>query len=1453
MWSTAFTTTAKRIESALEREDILRQLGRYCPLLDLPPARTEVWRTTVVSWADQQLVRIVDERSAGRPKVIYGLYAQGDLRPLDREGGALRLAYKVDVPSPQNLLTEDELVDSWIGHVEHQNDEELIFPERVQAALPMWEWHHKLEFGVKVTQVLDRMELLIKYPEKRAFQARLKDAVLRFAELQFYASWRLLEYAGYDEHGHVCRSYALCKEDDGDMTILPLDGSSGPIHSANDHPDELLLDTPERRAAYLRFFCWAIESSEGPFLIPRYRRELDLMDRLDEKVLDVLKPVMDIEELGEDADDEASQRGFASMGEDRRFGRLKAYVVYGTALFQAWFKLERTGGIVMVDDSSLANDLPLLTERFGGARLPILTWAQPSEPAERTMVEDDQPPVQKPIAKYYGHNFLDSRSPRTLSAASFLEELQAGHSAGGDVSEVLRITLDANVQAGPSRFVVYDTHFTGQVDLVNLGSGRSLHFKNCLFDHGIQGHLAELGGDLMLENCSVGPLPDTRKCSYSIDLSDARIRGTLHLLDCHLSHSFLADRIQVEGNLLIWGCFLGGQLGKRELHWRAQELHDEDNAMLTGGLALAPPDRARGLWNKIGVHLSNAVIHGDLELTVMDDDQIHRESTILRDLNWTSAIVCTVARGDLRADGCVVHHNVALGGGVWAGQVNLSHIHCQASLNGHIEVFDEPLNKYRVIGLRIWNDNLNLTNARFDADLRLNCVDVLADDEHKAKGFGDLDLRSTTIGGLMVLMGARITKDLNFDFCEIRDYVNAYHSLDWDFEPRLALHVGNEISMSGANMGSVELRGVRVGQRVRALTGTFGRMLISTGVMPYGKDIALMPVVSQIGALEFSSVTFTGELHLTGIRITSEERSHGGFRRTQSNRGLKITGCSIGGDLLFFQEELKVNLERRWSPTLENRPSWVNPENQDIERSSSDESTARGVTNEPLRTSVMQARTWGDLDLSGTTVGGHLDLRNLSVEGNISLNDLYVKHDLRLDHGHNWEKIGFEDWSDPPRTVASTMTAEKLRCDGDVLMTGLTLGSKDIQAKGAILKAREAQVRGEWLFMPLNHGEQSRAREQYPGTDALLHGGLDLAAAQINHLILGKANFKLPEETPTGQKVVDLERATINRFEIVKPMPRTVDLSRIKVGRWEFNSGTATAQDYLEVLKEMNPFDRSVWVDVERSLRNEARDDDAHEVYRGMREEAARRRNPSSGRFQYFIGTALNNLAEALFWPLLIPFSLLVIVQLGAGALLSLLMNKVRLFTTDTRLVLVEGCWTAIDRTLSRMERWVTAYGTQVWRPMVLWGIFFGVSLWLLRDPSNVELELGPRVVLVQDGRIVNADPLHGIPFSSEAPPGTSTERVGAHPALLQLRRDEVDANGPWTWSDAIFLTLRYHVPVLDLGIQSEWKAGQRELALGPLSFTPEKWAAAAQGYSFIAWSLLLIGLSVQVFRGKQG
>jgi hypothetical protein len=120
-----------------------------------------------------------------------------------------------------------------------------------------------------------------------------------------------------------------------------------------------------------------------------------------------------------------------------------------------------------------------------------------------------------------------------------------------------------------------------------------------------------------------------------------------------------------------------------------------------------------------------------------------------------------------------------------------------------------------------------------------------------------------------------------------------------------------------------------------------------------------------------------------------------------------------------------------------------------------------------------------------------------------------------------------------------------------------------------------------------------------------------------SHLVLSRRNFAVVPARAAGTQFasrarVRLERGTFGRLEIVKPPPDSIDLSRTTVNRWEFGEGLVpTADDYISVLRQLEPFDRATWIEVETSLRNQMLEADANRVYREMRWNA-KRRSPAS-------------------------------------------------------------------------------------------------------------------------------------------------------------------------------------------------------------------------------------------------
>lgn len=145
---------------------------------------------------------------------------------------------------------------------------------------------------------------------------------------------------------------------------VPLDFTSAPIHELN--PRALKIDDAADAEAYLRFFCFAIAGDEGRFFItervddlhlePDAELEPDTAAKLEESLHSVRR-------LTPEADDEEWQYRFSSP------------ILYGDALFEAAFLVDRAGMVTMVDDLPIATDLPVVEDELGSDRYFVLQRA----------------------------------------------------------------------------------------------------------------------------------------------------------------------------------------------------------------------------------------------------------------------------------------------------------------------------------------------------------------------------------------------------------------------------------------------------------------------------------------------------------------------------------------------------------------------------------------------------------------------------------------------------------------------------------------------------------------------------------------------------------------------------------------------------------------------------------------------------------------------------------------------------------------------------------------------------------------------------------------------------------------------------------------------------------------------------------------------------------------------
>lgn len=91
--------------------------------------------------------------------------------------------------------------------------------------------------------------------------------------------------------------------------------------------------------------------------------------------------------------------------------------------------------------------------------------------------------------------------------------------------------------------------------------------------------------------------------------------------------------------------------------------------------------------------------------------------------------------------------------------------------------------------------------------------------------------------------------------------------------------------------------------------------------------------------------------------------------------------------------------------------------------------------------------------------------------------------------------------------------------------------------------------------------------------------------------------------------------------------------------------------------------------------------------------------------------------------------------------------------------------------------------------------------------------------------------------------------------ADFALEVSPCDLGLPWTWLDALALTLRYQVPIIPATTHSWWEVSGKDIVLLgiPLCMTAERYAFLLEIYHWLAWPLFLIGVATQVFRGRSG
>jgi len=441
----------------------------------------------------------------------------------------------------------------------------------------------------------------------------------------------------------------------------------------------------------------------------------------------------------------------------------------------------------------------------------------------------------------------------------------------------------------------------------------------------------------------------------------------------------------------------------------------------------------------------------------------------------------------------------------------------------------------------------------------------------------------------------------------------------------LGIKVAGDIDIGGLRIDrDLVLQNAEVGQNLMArVQGGFPSHLGGNAFL-YGTRIR--------GVVELAGLTLLGALILEGASIDGNligsfdliyhgtprvvrSHIHGGVQAASTTIGkgvifmgitigpLSFIGAQISGELSFYSESRFENLFD------------LRKDNPHLPPISEDEKKSMGLQAARERTIILgdlnlnRAQVAGDVLLDGLIVEGELDFRDADVRANINCSPIELEHECL------WTSVNGADFG------ALDMT-------GVIHLTGLTIRGNPEDGSGGDLILRDARIRGRLELYPLDQGEgPPEVPEEWRIT--FMRGALRLDAAEISHVILSGRTFHSEEPAPRkpswhdwlrsawycdGSKIlhllgggqtepevpvrIGLERATLGRLQIVRPLPGTVDLSNLKVDRWDLPKDPAS---YRNMLENSHPFKRSNYLAIESTLRNAGEDGQADEVHQWMR------------------------------------------------------------------------------------------------------------------------------------------------------------------------------------------------------------------------------------------------------------
>lgn len=373
----------------------------------------------------------------------------------------------------------------------------------------------------------------------RHLEAPLPDEVrLLRRDVSCYPRHELLRVRLEGPRG-VRESYLLYAPDDP----VPLDWTSTPIHELN--PRALLIKNAADAEEYLRFFCFAIAGDEGRFFITERVEDLHLQPgaELDEATGARLREALHPVRLAEPAEDDEPWQY-----------RFEAPVLYGDALFESTFLVDQSGQVVMVDDTPIAAELPVVEDELGSDRYFVLVRAdgpgilpeefleqiRAGEPVEGVRVLGNVDARGQVFERPIDVSQVTFNGDLTWEGARFqcpvrLErcgvrgvlDLREAQSVGSFIGRRLSVGRDAVARpGGPAAFRASSLRVEGSLDLRGLRARGGLDLRGARIDGDLR-----LGGSDLAGWGEGAWDADPNLQPVALDLGGASIGGDLDFLE----------------------------------------------------------------------------------------------------------------------------------------------------------------------------------------------------------------------------------------------------------------------------------------------------------------------------------------------------------------------------------------------------------------------------------------------------------------------------------------------------------------------------------------------------------------------------------------------------------------------------------------------------------------------------------------------------------------------------------------------------------------------------------------------------------------------------------------------------------------------------------------------------------------------------------------------------------